>query len=129
MTIIDNSDKGPKPFECFLFVTLAVLFLICSFFIYRRARAYSHYHSIQSVRYLFPVVCIIDTIVALSLAASQTIIAHNNGNSPGIKIIYALQACIVPILLLVTFELTYLIHKVRCTHGFCAKDLFRISAS
>jgi hypothetical protein len=113
MTIIDDVERRLHPFECFLFVLQSVLFLLCAFLIFRRGRKYSHYHSTKSVRYLFPLVCIIDSIVTSTLAASNYIVAHHEAWSPGIKTIYALQACIVPILLLVSFELTYLVHKVN----------------
>ena len=89
------------------------------------AHAKNHYRQTKIVRYLFPFVCLNVSIENLGYALARFLIS-SDGNEDfsvmGQAVIYfmaALQTTQVPILLLTTFEVCYLIHKRRSVN-FCS---------
>jgi len=71
-----------------------------------------------SARYLFPLVCLIMSIENAALAAQGSFFTDTVEENKLVQAVYALQALEVPILLVVSFELTYLVHKKRGVN-FC----------
>jgi len=91
-------------------------------------RSRRHYRSFFSVRVLLPIALFISALENAALAASGLIYdglvekegdeEENFDNNVFIKTVYFLQTFEVPILLIVIFEITYLVHKRRSVN-FC----------
>ena len=125
MTFIDVSQGRPSTelivgfsFLCVVSVCTAVSAVILG-------NSRIHYQSFFSVRVLFPLALFILALENAAYAASGRMYdvwvlgeeggeSHANlDDSPFIRAIIVLQTLEVPILLVVTFEITYLVHKRR----------------
>mmetsp|Transcript_6434 Transcript_6434/g.9350 ORF Transcript_6434/g.9350 Transcript_6434/m.9350 type:complete len:345 (+) Transcript_6434:168-1202(+) len=118
MTFIDNQSKIPSVVEICLFSVLAFISLICCYIAFRRCNKQSHYKSLYSVRLLLPFVCLLSAIENTALAISGHFIKSGNADNAGLKTIFVLTSFEIPCMLIVVFELSYLIHKRRSVY-FC----------
>lgn len=112
MTFIDNSAEKPTHLQVIIFISLSTAYLFCTFFACVRARQFMLYQSI-SIRLLIPIACLILALENAVLASSGPIITNKMDDKWWLKILFVLQAFVIPILLLKLFEMTYLVHKRR----------------
>jgi len=99
---------------------------MCTAWAVNLGRSRLHYRSFFSVRVLFPVALFILALENAALAASGNIydshiVEDGNENFDSnvfIQAVFVLQTFEVPILLIVVFEITYLVHKRRSVN-FC----------
>jgi hypothetical protein len=126
MTFIDITGGKPTPGLIAGYSILVVVSLLCTAWAVNLGRTRQHYHSFFSVRILFPLALFILGLENVALATSGRIYDQLVGDGEGanfdenyfMKAIFVLQALEVPILLVVVFELTYLVHKRRSVN-FC----------
>ena len=131
MTFIDVSQGRPSTelivgfsFLCVVSVCTAIAAVILG-------NSRIHYQSFFSVRVLFPLALFILALENAAYAASGRmydvwVLGDKNGqdshadldDNPFVRAIIILQTLEVPILLVVTFEITYLVHKRRSVN-FC----------
>jgi hypothetical protein len=131
MTFIDVSQGRPSTelivgfsFLCVVSVCTAIAAVILG-------NSRIHYQSFFSVRVLFPLALFILALENGAYAASgrmydKWVLGDENGDeshtdlndNPFVRSIIILQTLEVPILLIVTFEITYLVHKQRSVN-FC----------
>jgi hypothetical protein len=130
MTFIDITGGDPSPGLIAGYSILAVVSLACTLWAIHLGRSRLHYNSSFSVRILFPVALAILTLENIALAISGLIYdkLENDGVDDSnydsylfVKAIFILQPFEVPLLLVVVFELTYLVHKSRSVN-FCGMD-------
>lgn len=127
MTFIDVSAGRPSPGLIAGHSLLCVVSLMCTAWAVNLGRSRQHYQSFFSVRVLFPVTLIILALENAALAASGAIYDRhidedgyeNFDSNLFIKVVFVLQSFIVPILLIVVFEITYLVHKRRSVNFCC----------
>lgn len=100
-----------------LFLTLAITSLILALIAFRRVHARRYYRTIPSLRFLLPTVCIISSLESANFAFSGHFKKLISDKSI-FRTIYILTALKVPMLLVIIFELTYLVHNRRCVN-FC----------
>lgn len=113
------------------FGILSVIALLCFVQTAALAHAKNHYRHTNTVRYLLPFVCLVVSIENLGMALSRFLLPKSESDNDGdigsdrtqvqfviIQVLTALQTTEVPILLLTTFEVCYLIHKRRSVN-FC----------
>jgi len=125
MTFIEPDDL-PSSAKIVAYCILSILSIICCTKSYTLGSTKSHYEEIPVVRYLFPFACLISAFENACLAAAALLIAGIDSNSKAINtltmtiitVLFVLQAFIVPILLVVIFEVCYLVHKRRSVN-FC----------
>lgn len=129
MTFIDVTQGRPSTDLIVGFSFLCVVSVCAAIAAVNLGRSRLHYQSFFSVRVLFPFALFILALENAAYAASGVIYdawilgkggeSHNNiDDNPYIKAILVLQTVEVPILLVVTFEITYLVHKRRSVN-FC----------
>lgn len=126
MTFIDITGGDPSPGLIAGYSILSAVSLACTAWAIHLGRTRLHYHSSFSVRILFPVALAILTLENIALAVSGLIydklendgVDNNYDSYLFIKAIFILQPFEVPLLLMVVFELTYLVHKSRSVN-FC----------
>jgi len=118
MTFIDNGAEKPTTLQVVLFVITSICFFICAFIAFQHGRTRRHYFSTFPIWCLFPIACVISGLENVVLASSGVFIEKKMDDSVFLKIIFVLQACQVPILLVTMFELTYIVHKRRSVN-FC----------
>lgn len=124
MTFIDVSQGRPSTGFIVGFSILSFVSLLCTCWAVNLGRSRLHYRSFFSVRVLFPFALFILALENAALAASGLVYddlieqGENYNDRPFFKAIFVLQPFIVPILLIVIFELTYLVHKRRSVN-FC----------
>ncbi|KAL3797846.1 hypothetical protein HJC23_006884 [Cyclotella cryptica] len=126
MTFIDMTGGAPSPGLIAGYSILSVVSLACTGWAVHLGRTRLHYHSFFSVRVLFPLALFILTLENIALALSGLIykdlendgVDNNYDSNLFMKAIFILQPFEVPILLVVMFELTYLVHKRRSVN-FC----------
>lgn len=121
MTFLLSHDVGTT--STVIFAILVVIASMCAFGTARIAHSKHHYHQVRTVRYLLPLVCIIFAVENLFLASKKWFFnsefnENNIYQKVLIYILFVLQATGVPILLLVIFDVCYLIHKRRSVN-FC----------
>jgi len=129
MTFIDITGSDPSPGLIAGYSILSAVSLVCTAWAIYLGRSRLHYHSSFSVRILFPVALALLTLENIALAISglvyeklETDGEDNNYDSYlFMKAIFVLQPFEVPLLLVVVFELTYLVHKSRSVN-FCGMD-------
>lgn len=102
---------------------LALIAFICTYGTTRIAHSKNHYNQVKTVRYLLPFACIVFGLENLFLALKSFFLEPVlDDNSFSSQIVYyillVLQTTEIPILLLVTFDICYLIHKRRSVN-FC----------
>lgn len=124
MTFIDPTQKPPSPGLIAGYVILTIVSLACAVWAIQLGRQRTHYRLFFSVRVLFPIAILILALENAALAASGRLMQQTvKGTSvvkmhPLVRAIFVLQTFEVPILLIVMFEVTYLIHKRRSVN-FC----------
>ncbi|KAK1740527.1 hypothetical protein QTG54_008622 [Skeletonema marinoi] len=124
MTFIDPTQQPPTPGLIAGYVILTLVSLACTIWAIQLGRHRTHYRLFFSVRVLFPIAILILALENATLAASGKLMAQTiEGISvvevhPLVRAIFVLQTFEVPILLIVMFEVTYLIHKRRSVN-FC----------
>lgn len=96
----------------------AMLSLYCGMRAARVANTKSHYKSLFLVRYFFPYCAFVLVIENIVLACSRLLKNSGNAGNVILSIVNVLLATVDPILLIVTFELCYLVHKRRSVN-FC----------
>lgn len=104
------------------FVVLSLISLLCFVKTVMIAYAKNHYQQVQTIRILFPAVCLVCCSVNAILACSPYILSGASPPVPSenitIQVVLFLQTTQVPMLLMVIFEVCYLIHKRRSVN-FC----------
>ena len=127
MTLIHPSYPKPTPALVALYAVLVVFYLLCGARAAHLGSTRSHYYNIYTVRFLFPLTCVILALENATLASSRHFYDAAESSSDGRvsvaqqNFLYFVFACVslaVPILLVATFELTYLVHKRRSVN-FC----------
>jgi len=124
MTFIDPSQPLPSPGLIAGYIILTLVSLACTICAVQLGRHRRHYRLFFSVRVLFPIAILILGFENASLAASGKLMQQSEEGTtmieahPLVRAIFVLQAFEVPILLVVMFEVTYLIHKRRSVN-FC----------
>lgn len=126
MTFIDTSGGRPSPGLIAGYSILCVVSLVCDVWAVHLGRTRLHYRSFFSVRVLFPLALFILALENAALAASgreyddlqQEGQNQNFESNLFYKAVFVLQTFEVPILLIVVFEVTYLVHKRRSVN-FC----------
>lgn len=119
MTFIDAQTQHPTTTQIVFFSVVSLAFILCGVWAFNRAHSRSHYRNVYSVRFLFPLVCLLCCVENIYLALSSILIKNSQESlslHPLLKVLFVLQAIEVPIYLVTIFELTYLIHKRRSTH-------------
>lgn len=100
------------------FSILCAVAFLCSVRAFYLGKTRSHYGNFVSARYLFPLNCLIMSIENAALAASGRFYTDTVEENKLVQAVFAMQAMEAPILLIVAFELTYLVHKRRSVN-FC----------
>lgn len=128
MGLIDPSYPKPSPALVAGYAVLVVFYLLCGARAAHLGSTRSHYYNIYTVRFLFPLTCGMLALENATLASSRhfydTAESSPDGRSISVaqqSFLYFVFACVslaVPILLVATFELTYLVHKRRSVN-FC----------
>jgi len=126
MTFIDVSGGRPTAGLIAGYSILCVVSFLCTLWAINTGRTRLHYRSFFSVRVLFPIATCILALENAALAATGHIYDNyvedgNNDSLDGnlfLKAVFVLQTFEVPILLIVVFEITYLVHKRRSVN-FC----------
>ena len=124
MTFIDDTVTPPSPELIAGYTILTLVSLACTVWAIHLGRHRTHYRLFFSVRVLFPIAILILALENAILAATGKIVANSKEDdtlvkeNPLVKSILILQCFEVPILLIVIFEVTYLIHKRRSVN-FC----------
>ena len=124
MTFIDPTQKLPSPGLVAGYIILTLVSLACTAWAVQLGCQRTHYRHFFSVRVLFPIAILILALENASLAASGKFIEQSQEGDmmveahPLVRAIFILQPFEVPFLLIVTFEVTYLIHKRRSVN-FC----------
>ena len=124
MTFIDPSAQAPTPGLIAGYIILTFVSLGCTIWAIQLGRQRTHYRLFFSVRVLFPIAILILALENAALSASGKLMEQSvQGMTvvelhPLVRAIFVLQTFQVPILLIVMFEVTYLIHKRRSVN-FC----------
>ena len=127
MTLIDPSYPTPSSALVAGYAVLCVFYLLCGARAAHLGSTRSHYYHIYTVRFLFPLLCVILALENATLASSRRFYDTAEDSPDGEisaaqqSFLYFVFACVslaVPILLVATFELTYLVHKRRSVN-FC----------
>ena len=126
MTFIDPTQQPPGPGLIAGYVILTLVSLACTVWAVQLGRHRTHYRLFFSVRILFPIAILILALENATLSARGKLMeqAQEDPNismveaRPLVRAIFVLQTFEVPILLIVMFEVTYLIHKRRSVN-FC----------
>ena len=118
MTFIESGTTPPTAGLICAFSILSIVAFLCSVRAFHLGKTRSHYRTLSSARFLFPLACLILAIENAAVAASGLFYQDKVEDNRFVQAIFALQAMEVPILLVVTFELTYLVHKRRGVN-FC----------
>jgi hypothetical protein len=127
MTLIDPSYPKPPSALVAGYAVLVVFYLLCGARAAHLGSTRSHYYNIYTVRFLFPLACVILALENATLASSPHFYDTAESSPDGRisvaqqSFLYFVFACVslaVPILLVATFELTYLVHKRRSVN-FC----------
>ncbi|KAL7454594.1 hypothetical protein ACHAWC_007454 [Mediolabrus comicus] len=124
MTFIDPTQKLPSPGLVAGYIILTLVSLACAAWAVQLGCQRTHYRHFFSVRVLFPIAILILALENACLAASGKFIEQSQEGDtmveahPLVRAIFVLQPFEVPFLLIVTFEVTYLIHKRRSVN-FC----------
>ncbi len=126
MTFIDITGGRPSGGLIAGYSILTVYSLVLAIWAIYLGRKRLHYRSFFSVRVLFPLALLILALENVALASSGRLYdnlisdeADNNfDHYVFIDAVFVLQTFEVPILLIVIFELTYLVHKRRSVN-FC----------
>jgi hypothetical protein len=113
-------DHYPAPTAGLMagYIILAILALFCAVRAFRLGSARSQYRGIYAIRYLLPLSALVFALENATLASSGGF--HGTGGG-GRWFLHFVSACItleVPMLLLATFEIMYLVHKRRSVN-FC----------
>jgi len=126
MAPVDPTYRYPPPSAGLIagYAILAAASLLCAARAAQLGATRSHYGHIYTVRFLFPISCLVMALENATLASSGRF--YDPGGSIHVSqsqrnFLYFVFACVslvVPILLLTTFELTYLVHKRRSVN-FC----------
>ncbi|KAL7540656.1 hypothetical protein ACHAWF_006747 [Thalassiosira exigua] len=126
MTFIDVSQGRPSTSLIVGYAVLCVISVLCAYWAVNLGRSRLHYRSFFSVRVLFPIALCILALENAALAATRRLYDNimaaggdeNYGSNLFIRAVFILQTFEVPILLIVIFEITYLVHKRRSVN-FC----------
>lgn len=126
MTFIDPTQPLPSPGLITGYIILTLVTLVSCICAVQLGRHRTHYRLFFSVRVLFPIAILILGLENATLAASGKLIQQSKNGlqttmieaHPLVRAIFVLQTFEVPILLVVMFEVTYLIHKRRSVN-FC----------
>ncbi|KAL9179898.1 hypothetical protein ACHAXT_007868 [Thalassiosira profunda] len=126
MTFIDVSAGRPSTGLIVGYSVLCAVSVFCAGWAVHLGRSRFHYHSFFSVRVLFPLALFILALENAALATSGLFYSQLEKEGDGenyesfvfYDVVFVLQAFEVPILLIVIFEITYLVHKRRSVN-FC----------
>lgn len=121
MTFLLSYNVGAT--SAIIFAILVVIALVIAYGTARIAHSKDHYHQVRAVRYLLPIVCIIFAAENLFMACKTVFFEsewdeNNKVQKFFIFFLLFLQTTQVPLLLLVTFDVCYFIHKRRSVN-FC----------
>mmetsp|Transcript_60882 Transcript_60882/g.71231 ORF Transcript_60882/g.71231 Transcript_60882/m.71231 type:complete len:369 (+) Transcript_60882:112-1218(+) len=114
MTFI--TDITPNLVTRIVYGILAFFFLLCSIKIAKVGHTQPWYHNSITIRFFFPLSCLISLAENVILALEGT--KYIESTSVYLKTLYIAHAMVVPILLNATYEICYLVHKRRSVN-FC----------
>jgi len=122
MTFIEESSERPSIGEYIAFATIAAMFLVC-FFILLLHKTRHHaatvgtpnpLKQIHFIKIGFPIVCLILCIENVLLCFENEL----DDTMTGVKVFYCFHAGVIPVILIISFEVCYMVHKRRSVN-FC----------
>jgi len=119
MTIIDEDSDVPTTAEIVIYSITCAVSLYCCYKALWVAKTRKHYESINVTLYLFVLCCFVLALESAMLACTEIIINnYDSGGSIATKILYVLNSLLAPCLVVISFEICYLVHKRRSVN-FC----------
>eukprot|EP00978_Attheya_sp_CCMP212_P047277 scaffold421291_cov54-Attheya_sp.AAC.2 len=118
LTFIDPEADPPTPGQVGAYAFLAVVSVMCFWISLAVGNAKKHYKRMVSVRVFFPLVCLVAAMEQGTLVSSGRYYQTNVDDDRWLKFLYVMRSTVAPSLLILMFELTYMVHKGRSVN-FC----------